>query len=153
MEVRTATYQDLNPLVAFAKARHDASDWAVLPFSPTKVRNNIVTMIRTEGMDVLLAEDEGEICGMLLAGIDQFFFNNMTYATDVHFVAERGGFQILRAFFRWAEERGCRAVIMSVANSDPEGRVAKFYESCGMQSVGNAFVRWLGQEPAEEQVA
>ena len=104
MATRLAKYGDVKKLTLFCRQHHDKNDWNFLPFSSTKVRESIVEMIRTDGMDVILSCDDesGEIQGMLLAGLDQFFMNKQWYATDVHFVADKGGRELLRAFFKWS---------------------------------------------------
>jgi predicted GNAT superfamily acetyltransferase len=148
---RVATYADLARLVKLCKRQHEKNDWNFLPFSSAKVKENLVTMIRTPGMEVLVAEQDGELCGLLLAGLDQFFMNNQWYATDVHFVADRGGRELLKLFFRWAQQHGAKACVMGVATADPEGRIARFYAACGMQQVGTAWVKRF--DTAQEQAA
>jgi hypothetical protein len=152
METRIANYADVAKVVKFAKKHHKALEWNVLPFSSQRVKENLCTMIRTEGMDVLIAEKDGEIKALLLAGLDQFFMNKMIYATDVHFVADSGGYALLRKFFSWAREHNAKACIMGIATADPLDRIASFYEASGMVRIGSTWVKWL-DENLQEQAA
>lgn len=153
MQVELARYGDVKALAQFCRRHHEKNDWNFLPFSTTKVRESLVEMIRTDGMDVIVARDDesGEICGMLLAGLDQFFMNKQWYATDVHFVADRGGRAILRRFFQWAQEHGAKMVVMGIATDDPDGRIAGFYKAMGMEQLGAAWVKRFHVE--QEQAA
>ena len=153
MRARVANYADLAELVKLARRHHELNDWNFLPFSSQKVRNKLVTMMRSPGTDVLVAEDEDrKLQGMLLAGLYQFFMNQQLYASDVHFVADKGGVELLRLFFKWAEERRAQMCFMTIATADTEERVRGFYEACGMERIGMIYVKRFHVEP-QEQVA
>jgi hypothetical protein len=109
-------------------------------------------MIRTEGTDVLVVEDETGLQGVLLAGMDQFFMNKQWYATDIHFVCDKGGPALLQFFFEWAQRHGAKCVVMGIATADPEGRIARFYQLMGMKQIGTAWVKMFHVEH-EEQAA
>lgn len=152
MKARTANYADLNQLVKFCRVHHDKNEWNFLPFSSAKVKENLVGMIRTGGTDIIVAEDDdGKICGLLLAGMDQFFTCKQWYATDVHFVADKGGREILAYFFEWAQAFNAKAVVMGIATADPDGRIARFYKLMGMEQIGSAWVKRFDNE--QEQAA
>ena len=141
MKASIANYGDVAQLVRVCKCQHEKSSWRELPFNPVLVKKNLVHTVRTDGMDALIVkDDEGKIQGVLLATVDQFFMNKAFYATDVHFMCDAGGVQLMAAFKRWAVEHGAIKLIMGIANDDPDGRIHAFYEAVGMRSVGDAWV-------------
>jgi len=120
---------------------HDVSSWKELAFNPTHVRKNLMTVVREDGLDALVvSDDEGALKGILLASVDEFFISKERYATDVHFMCEAGGIQLLAEFKRWAIEHGASKIVMGIANDDPDGRVHEFYKAMGMRPVGDAWV-------------
>jgi len=147
MKVYRARYEDVFPIVAFCKKFHATSGWERVPMDIDVLRKNIVTVVRTMGYDVLVAkDDEGRVQGILIATTDRMIFGKTRYATDAHFVANKGGLQLLREFERWSREQDAACIIMSIATADPEGRIEKFYELAGFERIGTAFVKWLEEQ-------
>lgn len=141
MRARVANYGDVNQMATLCRLLHAKSSWKALAFSPTLVRKNLMKMVRDPGLDALVVEtDEGEMKGILLASMAEFFVCREWYATDVHFMCEAGGIQLLNEFKRWALKHGAKKIVMGIANDDPENRAARFYEMVGMQHVGDAWV-------------
>jgi hypothetical protein len=140
MEARVAKYTDVNQIVKVCQRLHAVSSWKELDFNPRHVKRNLLRMFKDDTSTVLIAVDDGQITGVLLATIDQFFISKMLYATDVHFMCEAGGIQLLARFKRWARKNGASKIIMGLANDDPSGRVHQFYEAVGMRRVGDAYV-------------
>lgn len=141
MQTSVANFSDVLAMTKFARLMHDKSSWKHLEFNPTHVRKNLMAAVRTEGTDAIVAKDsEGKVVGLLIAAVDQFFISKDLYATDVHFMCESGGIQIMAEFKRWAKKHGARHIIMGIANDDPEGRTARFYEMLGMRAIGDAWV-------------
>lgn len=141
MKARVANFADVYKVAKLCQRLHGQSSWQSLPFNPTHVRKNLMKMVRDDGLDVLIVEnDEHEAKGVLLASMAEFFVCKEWYATDVHFMCEAGGIQLLNEFKRWALKHGAKKIVMGIANDDPNNRTARFYEMVGMQSVGDAWV-------------
>lgn len=141
MEATIANYGDIAQLVRVCKQQHDKSSWKELVFNPVLVKKNLMRTVRTDGMDALIVKDDaGKIHGVLLACVDQFFMNKAFYATDVHFMCDKGGIQLFAEFKRWALKHGASKIIMGIANDDPDGRIHAFYEAVGLRPVGDAWV-------------
>lgn len=141
MEASIANYGDIAQLVRVCKEQHNKSSWKKLDFNPVLVKRNLMNTVRTDGMDALIVKDEaGKIHGVLLATVDQFFMNKALYATDVHFMCDKGGIQLFAEFKRWALKHGAAKIIMGIANDDPDGRIHAFYKAVGMHPVGDAWV-------------
>jgi hypothetical protein len=152
MKAHVANYSKVNQLVRVCKHMHQKSDWAWLEFNVAHVRKNLMNAVRMDGNDALYVEDdEGKITGILLAAVDQFFINKKIYATDIHFMCDKGGIQLFAEFKRWAREHGANMIIMGIANDDTTGRVHKFYEMVGMKPIGDAWV--LELEDKQEMAA
>ena len=141
MKAEVANFGNVHAMVKFCQLQHDKSSWKALPFNPVHVKKNLMKMVREPGLDALISvDDDGQIKGVLLASIDQFFMNKMYYATDVHFMCEAGGIQLFAEFKRWAVRNGAKKIIMGIGNDDPDGKVHRFYEMVGMWPVGDAWV-------------
>ena len=141
MKALVGNYGDIAQATRLCKVLHADSSWTALEFNAQHVRKQLMNIVRTDGMDMLLAkDDDGVIQGVLLATVDQFFICKQRYATDIHFMCRRGGIQLLAEFKRWAREHGARKIIMGIANDDPNNRIARFYEMAGMQNIGDAWV-------------
>ena len=105
-------------------------------------------MIRTQDIvDVLIAEEDGQIKGVLLAQMDHFFWSKEPYASDVHFIATGGGPALLNKFKDWAARKRCKCIIMAVATDDP--RAELFLKVSGFERRGGALVCWL-DKPQEK---
>ena len=150
MKAEVGNYSCVPAVVKFCRGQHGKSSWADVDFNPTLFRNNLGRIIREEGSDILLVRDDGNtIVGVLLATVDQLIFSKMIFATDLHFMCEAGGIQILAEFKRWAIGHRANKIIMGIANEDPTGRVHLFYTLAGFHRVGDAFVMDL-QESQEK---
>jgi hypothetical protein len=141
MKARVANYSHVNQLVKVCQRMHAKSSWSWLDFNAAHVRKGLMNCVRLDGNDALFVEDdEGVITGVLLAAVDRLFISKKIYATDVHFMCDKGGIQLFAEFRRWALEHGADMIIMGIANEDATGRVHKFYEMVGMASVGDAWI-------------
>ena len=153
MKAFRANYADINPLAKLCQRLHQTSSWKELEFNMTLVRKNLMEVVREPGMDVLaVKDDEGNYTGILLATVEQFFICKELYATDIHFMCEKGGIQLFAEFRRWAKEHNAKKIVMGIANDDPEGKVHAFYKMVGMRQVGDAWVYDL-QDETKEQAA
>ena len=126
---------------------HEKSSWSWMDFNVAHVRKNVMNTVRLDGSDALYVEDdEGNITGILLATVDQFFISKQIYATDIHFMCDSGGIQLFAEFKRWAIEHRANMIIMGIANDDETNRIHKFYEMMGMVPIGDAWVLKLDTE-------
>lgn len=141
MKARVANYSHVNQAVKACQVQHEKSSWSDLPFSSALFRKNLARMIRTDGMDILIVQDDKDkITGVLLATVDQMVFSKTIYASDIHFMCDSGGIQLLAEFKRWSREHGAKMIVMGIGNTDPEARIARFYALSGMTQRGDAWV-------------
>ncbi len=140
MKVRLARFDDITPLVIFAKTQHTKSSFNRLVFNAALFRKSLRDIIRGGNGDVLIAVNKkGQIRGMLLAWHEALTWTHRKYATDLHFVAEQGGDMLLRAFKKWAIERDCCEVGLGTFNGKDEDRIETLFNRLGFETVGKTY--------------
>lgn len=137
--VRKANPSDLTPLVKLSRRLHEKSDWAWVPFSPSALRKSLTSMMRKPDFCVLIAEKDGEPCGLLFGMVDQVIYGNTLYATDLEFAAEAGGDELLDRFRDWAKQVGAKAIVMGVSNSGREAAKDRFFSKHGLTRTGGLY--------------
>lgn len=151
MRTRVANYADVAKVFKYLKSHHESTGWGNIPINDKVLRTSIVALVRTQDVcDVLIAEEDGRVKGVLLAQMDSFFWSREPYASDIHFIATGGGPALLNLFKEWAEKRKCKCIVMAVATDDP--RAELFLKVSGFKRRGGALVCWL-DEPAQEIAA
>lgn len=118
---------------------HGQSEWAWVPFSPSKLRKTLKMMMRKPDFCVLMAERDGEPCGLLYGMVDQMLYSNTLYATDIEFAAEAGGDQLLDHFREWAKGAGAKVLVMGVSNSGREQAKDRFFSKHGLTRTGGVY--------------
>lgn len=140
MKVRLATYTDVTRIVIFAGKQHAESSFAHIDFNPSLFRRNLREIIRGANSDALIAVNPaGEIKGLLLAWCEPLLWTHKWYATDLHTVAEQGGDMLIRAFKKWAKEKGCFEIGMGTFNGEDEERIERLYNRLGFETVGKTY--------------
>ena len=140
MDVRLAKYTDLTAMVLFMRDQHAKSVFKDVLFNAALSRKNVTNMIKTGHGDILLAVNkEGKIRGMLFAWQEELIWTHRKIATDLHFIAEQGGDMLLRAFKKWAKEKGCAELCTGTFNQKNEDRIEKLYNRMGLETVGRTY--------------
>jgi len=140
VRVRVAKYDDITAMVIFAKGQHARTTFKDLAFNAALFRRSLRELIKSGNGDILLAlNGSGQVRGMLMAWHEAMTWNKRPYATDLHFVAEQGGDLLLRAFKKWAIERGCCEIGLGTFNGVDEDRIEKLYNRLGYKTVGKTY--------------
>ncbi len=142
MEVRIARFDDITRMVLFMKTRHDKSILSHIPFNPALLRRNLKEIIKGGNGDILLAiGKKGQIRGCLVAWAESLIWTHQKLATDIHFVAEAGGDMLLRAFKKWAKDKGCTELCMATFTHDAliDNRINKLYTRLGLIKSGTSY--------------
>ena len=72
MKTCVGNFGDITAATKLCKRLHAQSSWKQLEFNSQHVRKQMMNMVRTDGMDMLLAKDDGhQPVGILLATVDQ----------------------------------------------------------------------------------
>ena len=150
MTIRLATAADLPAMVALGRATHAVSRYAAQPYSAARVQQGLQAVIDSgQGKYVLFAAvDSGrQVVGLLLGVIEQALFTEALSASVVYYIvdsaASMGGHapRLLRAFERWALNRGAVEVNFGVNSGIDAGRVARYARRMGYGWVGGNFVK------------
>lgn len=98
---------------------------------------------------VLVAEEEGEIVGVLAGQVMKQAFVDCRYATDLAFVVLPGhpiqAVQIARQFVHWAkQQRNVKEIVLNISSGlGNVDRTGKMYERLGMRKMGGTYAIYL----------
>jgi GNAT superfamily N-acetyltransferase len=91
---------------------------------------------------LLVAEKDEEVIGMMWGYVDEFFFSEERYATDIllYVVTEhrgsRAAYQLVKAFEEWSYDKNARYVQPGVSTGIDNDGYARFYERMGYSVTG-----------------
>jgi len=139
MEVRRATVSDMALMVDYISEYHKDSNLSDIPLERRTLVKVLEHYIGAKDCTALIAVDGDKMHGILVGGLEPFFFNSKrAYATDVMFMSKGGGPQLWRKFKEWAFAMGADRMIMGVSSGDP--RACQLLEALGMESTGGMYV-------------
>jgi len=141
MNIRTATFDDLDSLVLWAREFHAMSFFKNHAFSPQGTKNFLTMMIRNPSF-VILMHDNGAIGG----SIENNPFCNARVAKELFWYAERDGIQLLSAFSGWANDNAADIEFMSSIHplSKNGSTLHKLMNRRGYELVENTYIRRHG---------
>ena len=134
---------DLTKLVKACRRLHQASNWSWVPFSSAAMRKSLLIMDRRPDYQVFVAKKDGEICGLLVGGIDTVIYGNTRIASDIEFVAEAGGNELIKVFREWAIAMGAKVRLMADSNGGREDSKDRFFRMNGMDRIGGLYMEKL----------
>ena len=143
IEVREARLNEVSKIVPLCRRLHAESAWSWVPFSPSAMRKSLKQMIAMEHTKPLVAWKDGEPCGILFGTVDEVIYGRTRYATDIDFVAEFGGDELVDAFKSWAQSMGAKVVLMGVTNPGREQAKDRFFGKHGLSRVGGMYLERL----------
>ena len=138
--VRKAGLSDLSELVAWGKGSHARSNYAeIAPYNAVITRQFFKGAMMDANHAFFVALNGGKVCGLLVGHCDNYPFSHVRFATDVLFVADAGGGQLLDAFVEWA--RKARVAVVESAPSQTErfDILADMFERKGFIRCGGTF--------------
>lgn len=140
MKVRRANYDDIPAIVDLMEEYHPKSNLADIPFDRYDAIKILNHHVRDRTCRPLVAiNDDGTINGILIAELAPFFFNKKhTFVTDLCFISNGAGVQLLAALKKWFSEIGADRIIMGVSSGDP--RADAFLELSGLEKTGSMYV-------------
>ena len=143
MDVRRARISDMAAIINFMVDYHATSNLKSVPFVRQDAVKVVEYHITHRDTNPLVAfDEEGVLIGMLFAELVPFFFNRKYYfASDLQFLSNGAGMQLMRAFKAWAKDMGAHQIIMGVSSGDP--RADTFLELSGLEQTGNMYVLHL----------
>lgn len=149
MTIRHATTEDIPRIIEMGLAFLRSSPYAVfMRENPQRIQELATELIASpDGAVLLLARDDGSVCGMLALVAFNHFLSSDRFAGEVVYWVDpdaRGaGVRLLRKAEAWARERGAGALQMI----SPNPRVDALYDRLGYVPTERSFYRRL-KEPA-----
>ena len=105
MIVRLAKMTDISDIVAFAKQALERTNYREFPFNAVIARKTVKESMTKADARVWVAEDEGRICGLLIGQLWPMPMTHYQSASDLAFLADKGGDLLLDAFIAWCKMR------------------------------------------------
>ena len=146
--VRRALGSDLATIVSMGESmRNESPRFARLGYSYERVFELLAGLSASPHGLVLVAEQDGEIVGMLLGFVGKHFFSDDLTANElVVYVAPqaRGGtasVKLIRYFESWAKQLGVADITLGVSTEVHAERTAEFYQRLGYAPSGITLVK------------
>ncbi len=146
MTIRPPRQEDVQPLIAMSARMHEESAYSFLPFDSRKVERLIVAYVEQPQIyGGFVAENAGQLLGMIGGYVSQYFFCDETVATDMVLFVEKPfrssaiAFGLIRAFEQWAFERGARELCLGTSTEVCTEGTGRLYEYMGMKRVGGLY--------------
>lgn len=126
---------------------HEISAYKEIPLSPEKARKIIATVVSSPAQFAYVAEDDGEVGGVLLGVVDEWMWSRQKEASDIFFYVNdkcRGsGYFLAKKFVEWADSRSdvkIKGMSVSSGIGDAE-RIGALYKRLGMKQIGGIYLR------------
>jgi len=144
---RRAATQDLPQIMHLAKEMHEESSFRSLSFSESKSATEILSCILNPDMFVAVAEDRGQILGIIAAYLSKPYFSEDFVVYDhIWYVGKeaRGtmvGPRLLKHLAEWAKLCKAKAVLVTLGSDVSQERVGKLVEKLGYSRLGGYYRR------------
>jgi GNAT superfamily N-acetyltransferase len=144
---RRAATQDLPQIMHLAKEMHEESSFRPLSFSESKSATEILSCILNPDMFVAVAEDRGQILGIIAAYLSKPYFSEDFVVYDhIWYVGKeaRGtmvGPRLLKHLAEWAKLCKAKAVFVTLGSDVSQERVGKLVEKLGYSRLGGYYRR------------
>ena len=144
MKIRRAVEDDRLALFKLACAMHAETDFKHFNFDPLRAVNGLGTWIHSATAVMLVADDGGEVVGMLAGSVQTTWFGIDKFASEELFYVRadrrggRAGYLLMRDFVAWGHKTGAAHLRAGVATgSGPAAE--RLYEHFGMHHVGGNY--------------
>lgn len=143
-EIRRATFEDIDAIVAMGKRFHENSPYADhFALDPDRCVLTVEWLLKNGA--IFVAERDGELVAMLGVTVMPHLMSGVYTATEVFWWVDlqaRGlGLKLLRTAERWAKANGAEAFTLIA----PDERAERLYERLRYQKVETAYTRRLGE--------
>lgn len=145
MEIRKATLDDVEAVVALGERGHSKSSNARFAFSGMRARVLVATCVCRRNMAAFVACKDAKIVGFILGHSEEYPYIAMRYATDFALYAESpgAGRKLVDRFTQWAfDEAGADQMILGVIyGGRSEKGATALYKRLGFDHVGGMFTK------------
>ena len=149
LSIRAATSYDFPDMVGMGEKMHSEGAYSFLPYDSDKLMNMATSMYGNGSGCFLVAEENGDKVGMVIAYLTEYYFCREKIVKDllVYVLPEyRGGtcgVRLIKELIKWSKESGARELCLGVTNGGDTGRIGRFYESIGCEQVGGLYKKRL----------
>lgn len=150
--MRFATSEDVDGVVALGREMFVRSRFEHLSFDWAKSRQLAQHTVDHPACMLGIAESStGDLAGFHMANVDRYIFcDDLVGQSIAYFVLPRyrgtsAALRLLQLFWRWAEKRGAREIVLGTGISDGASLQAmdRFVRRAGLQQVGGLYGRWI----------
>lgn len=150
--MRFATWEDVDGVVALGREMFVRSRFERLSFDWAKSRQLAQHAVDHPAYMLGIAESStGDLAGFHMANVDRYIFcDDLVGQSIAYFVLPRyrgtsAAVRLLQLFWRWAEKRGAREIVLGTGISAGASLQAMdhFVRRVGLQQVGGLYGRWL----------
>ncbi len=144
--IRKATLNDIPRMVELGKLMHsEAPHYVTFPYHDDKVANLAAGYIGMKDGIVLVAEQDGQVIGMIVGGIADHYFGPSKHSyeicTFVHpdFRKSKAGWMLITKYTAAAIEMGADEVLIVNSTGVEQERVGKLFERAGFHKYGGVY--------------
>ena len=137
MEIRDATFQDLEAVLPIMHKAHEQSVFKDLDMSEVAVQRNYVTAICFDDGFAKVVEHKGKVTGCMVGLMAESHFGQR-YAQDLFLYSVGGTDKLVKAFCLWARDRGARFV--QITDMSESQRYQNLLTTLGLKPCGTNFV-------------
>jgi GNAT superfamily N-acetyltransferase len=154
--IRSATFDDIEAIVALGARMHAESRYSFMPFAPELLACTIGRLVADGNGFAVVGEEDGTICALMLGGLAEqwFSYTLMAFEYAVYVAPERRGSMIavrmLQAFKNWCAARNVEYISLGVTTDINDERAGQFYQRLGFKPVGQVYAMegspWASQQ-------
>lgn len=152
MTIRLARLDDIDSMVELGRRIHALSRYAPMAFNTQRVTEALHDIVARGAPKyvLLVATDSAErVVGGLLGVVERALFTDALSASIMHYLvlpeARMGGHapRLLRAFERWAANRGVADINFGINSGIDAERAGRYARRMGYRAVGEHLVKEL----------
>ncbi len=137
--IREAKITDLDKILELGQKAHEHSPYKELSCDSEHIRRLALLAITMPHFCAFLAEEQDQVIGMVVGGVNQNAFGMLTASDLITYTAKPGpGAHLYSRFVQWA--RKTPAVLITVSNSFENEKFDIFLSNIGLKRVGGLFI-------------
>lgn len=149
--IRPATPADIPEIARLGEKFHEQAQWGdIFAYSVEDCAASLARFMEADAFLCFVAEDEGQIAGMIAGIVSPVYFNHAhTSGEELFWWADPArtrsgiGMRLLKALEAAAKAKGCESWQMKSidrVNPEPMGRL---YERCGYRASEHSYIKRL----------
>ena len=146
MNIRPIERNDIDRCIQIGRDMHEESRYSSLEYKPTKILQLIeATFSMPESYCLFVAEQEGEIIGLLVGFCVEYWFGTDKQTSDlaIYVAPEKRGTttapRLIRAYEKWASNLGVNEITVSTSTGVETERTIGLFQRLGYQPTAYAY--------------